>query len=248
MRDSTLGKLLGSGNRADVFECGELAVKLYKSVEPKRVAFREAAVLALVESLGLPVPSVWGVREFDGRWGVMMARAEAPCFLEAMRGAPDRTSAYLKRMAQLHLQLHGKPAPQLPSLKPRLAGNVERATILGEARRNKLLRGLAMMPDGERLCHGDFHPLNIMGPDGSELIVDWADASQGQPAADVCRSYVLIRRSFPDLASAYVDAYVEISGESRGGILGWLPFVAAARLTEDVPDEVDALMTMVDCG
>jgi hypothetical protein len=28
--------------------------------------------------------------------------------------------------------------------------------------------------------------------------------------------------------------------------LRWLPFVAAARLAEDVPDEVDGLMAMVD--
>jgi hypothetical protein len=46
------------------------------------------------------------------------------------------------------------------------------------------------------------------------------------------------------VASAYVDAYAGIGGASRERILGWLPFVAAARLAEDVQDEADGLMEM----
>jgi hypothetical protein len=33
-------------------------------------------------------------------------------------------------------------------------------------------------------------------------------------------------------------------GESRDGILAWLPFVAAARLAEGVPHEGQGLMAM----
>jgi hypothetical protein len=74
---------------------------------------------------------------------------------------------------------------------------------------------------------------------------DWPNASQGDPAADVCRTYVLLRSVSSELASAYVDAYSRVSGESRDAILNWLPFVAAARLSEGVP-EVDDLMKMLD--
>jgi aminoglycoside phosphotransferase (APT) family kinase protein len=101
------------------------------------------------------------------------------------------------------------------------------------------------MPEGDRLCHGDFHPYNIMGPPEREVLIDWPNASQGDPAADVCRTYVLLRSVSSELASAYVDAYSQVSGESRDKILNWLPFVAAARLAEGVP-ESDDLMKMVD--
>jgi hypothetical protein len=47
------------------------------------------------------------------------------------------------------------------------------------------------------------------------------------------------------MASAYIDVYSQVSGKSRAVILSWLPFVAAARLAEGVP-EVDDLMKMVD--
>jgi len=243
-----LGRLLGSGKEAEVFESGALVVKLYRATAPKRSAFREAAILALVESFGLPVPSVWGVRQIDDRWGVMMARADGPTFADAMSGQPSLTSLYLKGMALLQLRVHTHPGTQLASLKARLAANIQQTKLLGETRLDALLTGLAVLPDGDRLCHGDFHPQNILGRLGQELLVDWLDASRGDPAADVCRSYVLIRSSAPELASAYLDTYAEVSGEGRDRILRWLPFVAAARLAEGVPDEVDNLMEMIDSG
>jgi thiamine kinase-like enzyme len=137
------------------------------------------------------------------------------------------------------------------STKPgqlQLAANISQAKMLGETRQRSLLNGLAALPDGDRLCHYDFHPLNILGPLGREVLIDWPNASQGDPAADICRSYVLIRAFAPDMASAYVDAHVAVSSDSRAKILGWLPFVAAARLTEGVPNEVDALMEMAASG
>ncbi|MGK9230490.1 hypothetical protein KXS07_02255 [Inquilinus limosus] len=52
----------------------------------------------------------------------------------------------------------------------------------------------------------------------------------------------------PDLAAAYIDAYAAASGESRDRILAWLPFVAAARMAEGVPDQAEALLAMVEPG
>jgi len=245
MGEPALGALLGVGNEAEVFACGALVVKLYKPTAPKRSAFREAAILAAVESLGLPAPVVRSVRQVGDRWGVLMSRVEGPRFAQAMTQQMEIPPARLNRMARLQLQVHGHQATQFASLKARLAANIRQTPMLREARRSILLAELATMPDGDCLCHGDFHPHNIMGPLGHEVLIDWLDASRGESAADVCRTYVLLRPAAPEVATAYVDAYSQISGQSRDAILSWLPFVAAARLAEGVP-EVDELMKMVD--
>jgi aminoglycoside phosphotransferase (APT) family kinase protein len=56
-------------------------------------------------------------------------------------------------------------------------------------------RALAFLPPPvgtPRLCHGDLHPSNvILGSDGP-MIVDWFDASRGDPIADVARSSVTL--------------------------------------------------------
>jgi aminoglycoside phosphotransferase (APT) family kinase protein len=244
MSEPGLGASLGHGRTADIFACGALAMKLYKPNVPKLGPFREAAILAAVESLGLPAPAVHAVRRIDDRWGVLMSRVEGPSFADAMTSQGGNLSAWLSRMVELQVQVHSHPATQFVSLKRRLAANIGRAPVLSEQRRSTLLAELAAMADGERLCHGDFHPDNIMGPLGHAVIIDWMDASCGEPAADVCRSYVLIRHHDVALALAYVDAYSELSGTSRDAILSWLPFVAAARLVEGLP-EVDELMAMV---
>jgi aminoglycoside phosphotransferase (APT) family kinase protein len=244
MSKSVLGCIFGSGKAAEVFEFGSDALKLYKPAAPKRSAFREAATLALVESFGLPAPQVRGVRQIEGRWGIVMTRAEGPSFAETMRRQPDLVAEYLKRMALLQQRVHSHHATQLGSLKMRLEANIRQATALGETQKNALSNRLAGMPDGDRLCHGDFHPLNLLGPPGHETLVDWLDATRGDPAADVCRSYVLIRRMAPQIAAAYVDAYVAVSDESPERISSWLPFVAAARLAEGVPEEADELVEM----
>jgi hypothetical protein len=59
--NETLGRLLAVGNVAEIFEWGSCALKLYKSAEAKPAAFREAAIHAAAETLGLPVPKVWSV-------------------------------------------------------------------------------------------------------------------------------------------------------------------------------------------
>lgn len=244
MGDPVLGRLLGSGNVAEVFEYGTGVVKLYKSSAPKRSAFREAAVLALAKSLGLPVPQVRGVQQIGDRWGVIMTRADGPSFADAMRRQRERVPVYLRAMARLQVHVHSHLGTQLGSLKARLATDIRRATILGEVRQRVLLERLATMPEGERLCHGDFHPLNILGPVGAETLINWLDASRGDPAADVCRSFVLTKHFAPEIAAAYVDTYADASGENRERIHSWLLFVAAARLAEGVPDEEEELMRM----
>jgi RIO-like serine/threonine protein kinase len=242
----SLGARVGAGKEAEVFECGAAIVKLYGTGVPKRAAFREAAILAMVEALGLPVPKVHGVHAVGDRWGVVMSRAEGPSFADIMLGHPNRLPRYLREMARLHLRVHGNRGAQFAAAKPRLAADIAKAEILGTVRRDEMLRRLEAMPDGDRLCHGDFHPFNILGPPGQAVIIDWPNASCGDPAADVCRSYVLLRHVAPELARAYVDAYAAVSHSDAGKILAWLPIIAAARLAEGVPDEEARLLKLVD--
>jgi aminoglycoside phosphotransferase (APT) family kinase protein len=98
------------------------------------------------------------------------------------------------------------------------------------------------MPEGDRLCHGDFHPINVLGEISRPVVIDWPDACRGDPAADVCRSYLLLKLHAEGIADAYLDTYCRISNGQN--ILDWLPYVAAARLAEDVAGECDRLREM----
>jgi Ser/Thr protein kinase RdoA (MazF antagonist) len=242
-----LGKLLGAGKEAEAFEFGEHVVKLYRAGAPKSSAFREAANLAAAERQGLAAPAVMEVRQFDERWGIVMSRARGRPFADAMH-TPAGATTHLAAMAELHRRMHACAGTGLAGLRDRLSANIERTPLLTEPRKRQLLSGLAAMPAGDRFCHGDFHPWNVLGVPGAATVVDWLDACSGPPEADVCRSYVLMRHPAPDLAAAYVDVYAARAGIERDWILAWLPFVAAARLAEGVPQEVEALLRVVEAG
>jgi aminoglycoside phosphotransferase (APT) family kinase protein len=186
------GRLLATGNVAEVFEWDFRVLKLYKSPEAKPAAFREAAIHAAVEALQLPVPAVWGLQQVGSRWGIIFDRLSDRSFADRMRGSPDQVPSYLEHMARLHVAIHRQVAIRFTSLKARMMAAIEDAPDLEDHHRKAILIGLAAMPDGDRICHGDLHPLNILGDVAKPMIIDWPDACRGDPAADVCLSYLLL--------------------------------------------------------
>lgn len=241
----SLGRLLAAGNVAEVFEYGSKVLKLYRSPAAKPAAFREAAIHSTIEAMGLPVPAILGVRPIEGRWAIVFDRVSGPSFADQMRANPGATPDFLEHMVRLQLRIHNCTTSRLASLTPRLAANIAKSDCIEVTRKRALASGLAEMPDGDRVCHGDFHPLNILGGLSEPIVIDWADASRGAPAADVCRSYLLLRLHAGALATPYLDAYCRITGMAAAAAMRWLPYVAAARLDEHVPGEREKLLQIL---
>jgi phosphotransferase family enzyme len=238
-----IGRLLAAGNMAEVFEWGPRRVlKLYRSAAAKPTVFREAGNHTAVEALGLPVPAIWSVQQINGRWGIVFDRVRGSSFAEQMRGDPTALPQYLDILVGLQARIHAHQAHEFHSLKVQLVTRIARAKRLDEPRKRLLIGRLADMPEGDRLCHGDFHPINVLGDASHPMLIDWPDASRGDPAADVCRSYLLLRLHGRDIAEPYLDAYCRSADLLRGSILAWLPYVAAPRLAEDAPDDLERLL------
>lgn len=245
MTGETPGRLIAAGNVAEVFEWGPRVVKLYRSPGAKQVAFREAATHAAVEALDLPVPAVWGVHPVDERWGIVFDRIHTAPLAEHMENDPARLPERLAGLARLHGRIHARAVPHFVSFKRRLSTAVGRADALDERDKAGLLSGLAAMPDGDRLCHGDFHPSNVLGDVTDPVIIDWPDACRGDPAADICRSWLLLNLHAEDIATPYRDAYCTANGMTPERVEAWLPYIAAARLAENTDGETDRLLHIV---
>jgi aminoglycoside phosphotransferase (APT) family kinase protein len=239
--------MLGTGNVAEIFAYGEQVLKLYRDPTARAAAFREAAILAVVARHGLPTPTVFEVGQFAGRWGLVMSRAAGEPLGKLAAADPGVVPAALDALVTLQLMVHACEERDLPALKPRLAHRISSVARLGE-HRDRLLASLAALPDGTRLCHGDFHPLNLIGTPGALTIVDWPDATTGPPAADACRTYLLLLPHHADLARSYVTAYAQAGGMAVSAILDWLPVLAAARLTEKVVEEEALLLSLCAGG
>jgi aminoglycoside phosphotransferase (APT) family kinase protein len=235
---------VGGGHQGRLFECGPDVGKVYcwwiGARRARSMAAREARALRTVEPFDdVPAPRLLGFRRFGPGWGLVMTRIQGRDFGSIMHDQPAAKPECIRQMARLHVAVHRHPAPRLPSLRAWLTREIRKA---GEADAafptGALLQRLAEMPEGDRLCHGDFHFSNVMGELGNASIIDWPSAMRGHPAADVCQSWLLMRRPPGERdAKAYIEAYAAESGSSVKDILDWRTIVAGARLADDLPSE-----------
>lgn len=243
-----VGALIASGRVADVHFYGKHAVKLYHPPHGKAQSFIEAAILGILEDQELPVPRVHEAGRYGDRWGLVLDRVDGGTLGRLVQSDPAKGPAVLEELVRLQLLLHGTTEARLRSLKVRLAANISGTPLLAQADKDRLLDLLGRLPEGNRLCHGDFHPFNIIGDGASAVIIDWLDATTGPPAADVCRSYLLLQLGAPEVAEPYLDLYCARSGVPRSEILAWLPCVAAARLREGVAEDQQFLIELATSG
>ena len=98
----------------------------------------------------------------------------------------------------MHARLHAIAAPaELDTVHERARewiGSVEmppRLAALAE-------ETLAGLEGGDRLCHGDFHPGNILlEPGGRRVVIDWGFCEAGPPESDVARTVALMQLGEP---------------------------------------------------
>lgn len=231
-----VGPPIGTGATAEVVAYGADILKLYLPGVSRDAADREAAILDTLADLGIAAPRSRGVVAHEGRWGVVMSRARGRPFAEAMLADPSSVPAHIDALVDLHRVLHRRAATGLRSHQARLADHIRRADRLPRSERERLLLGLERMPNGDRVCHGDFHPFNVLGTPACAEIIDWVDATSGPPLADLARTWILLHAVAPEMAESYVTRYLAASGAPRAAMEAWLPLVAAGRLAEKATD------------
>jgi Ser/Thr protein kinase RdoA (MazF antagonist) len=105
---------------------------------------------------------VGDVVRINGRVGLEYGRLDGPSILQVFRERPWRLPAMARLLAELHLDMHSRPAADLPEQRERLQYKIQHAAALPDELRQAALAALYRLPIGERLCHGDFHPDNVL--------------------------------------------------------------------------------------
>jgi aminoglycoside phosphotransferase (APT) family kinase protein len=220
---------------------------------PRHWASLEAEITGLVHEAGFPVPAVEEVVVVDGCPGIVFERVDGMSMWEQMLDAPNDLKRLTCALVDLQFDLHSSPAPVgLPDLRTRLRVNVSRAEMLTDQDREAATRLVDGLPAGTALCHGDMHPRNILMSDRGMVLIDWFDASVGNPVADIARSSLLIRPQQAGeldmhhlhgastevlglLHREYMSQMLSRRSIDEHDLISWEAAVAAARLAEPVP-------------
>jgi aminoglycoside phosphotransferase (APT) family kinase protein len=167
-------------------------LRVARTLELAEAVERERAALEAAQRAGAPVPAVFDRVEVDGRPGLVLERLEPPDLLVGVLRRPWRLPAVPDVLAELQAALHETPAPpELPEVHEMIAARLGSKHVPPRVR-DAALRALERLPRGDRLCHGDFHPGNVLHRGDGYAVVDWRNAARGDPAADIAWTRLLM--------------------------------------------------------
>ncbi|MCE9620850.1 MAG: aminoglycoside 3'-phosphotransferase/choline kinase family protein [Actinomycetia bacterium] len=148
-----------------------------------------------------------------GEGYLVMDRLAGPTMMEAAGKPPFPIRRSARLLADLHEQLHRIPAP--PGLR------------------------VAPLP-GDRIVHRDLHPLNVMMTPDGPMVIDWANASAGDPAFDVADTWVLFACATPPAGG--IDRFIVPIGR-RVMLKAFLSRVDKVAARRAIPACVDHRLT-----
>jgi len=259
-----LRHLIASGRTAEIYawQEGQVLKLFYDWFKLENIEY-EAQIAQAVHTSGLPVPAVGEIIRVNDRNGLVYQRVNGHSMWGMLLRKPWNGLRYARRMAELHAEMHASTMQvHIPSQRQKLRNKIRHTKALPGPLQSKTLAALETMPDGDRVCHGDFHPGNILLTSQGEIIIDWIDASRGNPLADLARTTVLalgaaetsqmqnpLLKAFMHIFhTAYIHHYFKLCPGGKEEYHRWLPIVAAARLSEEIPELEKWLIAQAEKG
>lgn len=241
-----LGSPIASGNSARIYLCDGKIVKVFRDHLPDTEAEYEANKQRIAYSLGLPVPQILDITRINGKQAIVMEYVKGTTLGDLMQQDASQTESYMALSVDIQIEMHSKQITCLESMRDKLTRQFKHVKLLDEPCRLKLVKLLDELPTDSRLCHGDYHVFNLIQTENRIVIIDWVDATAGNPCADAYRSYLLYSQFSFHLADRYLRLYCEKSGFTRDNIFAWAPIVAGSRLSENVSTEhIDFLLKIL---
>jgi aminoglycoside phosphotransferase (APT) family kinase protein len=175
----------------------------------------------------------------DGRAGLIMDRVDGPDLITLMGRRPWTVPRAARIVGREQARMHEAVAPaDLPALRGLVRAKIEGATDLPAELAELALTTLEALPDGDRLCHGDFHPGNVLVGMRGPAVIDWTDATRGDPAGDLARTRLLLQIG---AAQEYMPAMIRFMMrhmEAMGRGAFFRLYLRAYRRTRSIDDDL----------
>ena len=235
-------EVIGQGATTKIYRDGNTAIKLYENATIDQVD-KEASTQRFARESGLSAPTVYGVRKLTGNAVALdMEYIDGKPLIRPRMDKDERIDA-IRVLVRLQREVHKVRADGLNKLQDRLEWKIKSGQLLDQTQKAKTLALLSKLGDDSHyLCHGDFHPLNILFDGTQYWIIDWVDAAVGNPLADACRTYVIFKQYMSRSAGIYLKCFCKEANAKQTDVLVWLPVIAAARLNENQDDKSKAIL------
>jgi tRNA A-37 threonylcarbamoyl transferase component Bud32 len=260
----SLSAPIAEGRTAEIYEWGDgYVLKLYREWCPSHWVEQESKVAHAIYEAGIPAPAAGDIIDVNHRRGLVYERVTGVSMLQDINARPWMLLKHARTLAKLQIGINQLSISGLQSYEDGLMYAIRRAPHLSDGLREKVLNHLTTLTDDVKVCHGDFHPGNVLLTEKAAIVIDWMTASSGNPWADVARTIMLLtigvkgaRRQVSPLIrflinlfrQTYLNHYLKIFPDKHNELKQWMPVIAAARLNEHIDPEREALIGMVQEG
>ncbi|MFD1356705.1 aminoglycoside phosphotransferase family protein [Fictibacillus halophilus] len=260
----TIEQIIGEGSTAQVIVLDEktVAKQFFEHVSDSSIE-HEYLMSKAVMDCGLPVPAIFKKVKLNGTTALLYERINGFPLTKKISKQPWTAFKLINQMAKIQVVMHDKEISESPQQKDILKQKINLANELTSEEKRFITEMLSKLPTGNSLCHGDFHPDNILVTEAGPIIIDWADATQGNRLADLARTLIILQygglpsemKPFKSkavlyvrnlLASQYLRSYKRSFDFPIDSLKKWILPVAAARLNENIPvHEKEKLVLLV---
>lgn len=238
----SLGKRIGVGNTASVYEWEDGKVlKLFNQNYPEEAVQKEYHNAMIIRDLDFSAPKAYEMMIHEGRLGITYDKVEGETLQDWVIKTGDLQSCAIT-MAGLHKVMMQNEATDVPNYKDFLKYFISEA-ILPLEEKEEVLHRIDNLPEGDVLCHGDFHPGNILVSEGNSYVIDFMNICHGHYLYDVARTVYLVeytpvpedtleREKLLQFKKLLADLYLMQMNVTRDMIQEYLTVIAMVRKIE----------------
>lgn len=209
---------IAEGHTADIFEVEEKKIlKLFKLGYSKEIVHHEYSNHCMVSKAVQNVPKPFESVEENQRFGFIMEKAQGESLASLMQD-DDTFDDAIEIFANLHknwlMQTMDGPVPYTEWMLHLIHERLLDGDLIDKIKR---------LPSGSNLCHGDFHPYNIIiTSEKNAVIIDFANICTAPKEYDVARTFFLLKEAVPEkpiaelylkkmhLEYRHIRAYVDV--------------------------------------
>lgn len=212
-------KVVGKGNTAIIYQYSTSQVlKVFASDYPKDAIQREMNNSCIFNRCFNKSPICYGLKTKENKTGI--------CY-EYIKG---------KTLSEIYLQNHDEMmvmniivSLQKAFLNCSAYGALDYRVWLNDVSEGAYTKEIMALPQSNNLCHGDFHPGNILIDENNEAyIIDFMNVCRGPKQYDIARTYYLLSNANEEFAKTYLATM----SESFENIENYLKVIHKCRICE----------------
>lgn len=261
-----IGRKIGEGSCSEIFEWenDNKIIKLAKSNTTYEAIQVEYEKTLAVWEMNLSVPQPFEIVEVHNRSEIVLERIYGETLkerlfknlIEQSESAQTLDMRDIQLTARLLSEIHNISNIHVPPQREIVKNQILSVNYLNEMEKNYVINLLDSLPQSGYLCHGDPNPNNILIHNGKLVMIDWMNATIGNPETDIAEYIIMMKYAIlpPDtprkiienfdlareaIIKAFMEEYTKLTGISYEQVEPWIVIVASRKLSVDGISEAE---------